>query len=408
MLAGDMEFLIASRRERPGDDPIFALNAQAKARAAAGEDVINATIGALLTDDGKLMVMQSVVQALASVAPEVIAGYAPIPGRPDFRQAVIDDLLGRYGLADKAVSVATPGGSGALRMAMDDFLEPGQAVVTSSFFWGPYRTLADESGRTLATFNMFDGDGRFDTVDLDKVLSEQLAKHGRALLILNTPCHNPTGYSLDASEWKAVAEVVAKHAANAPVVVLLDVAYSSYAPEGLAVAMEALPPILDKALVLFAWSASKSFAQYGLRIGALVALCLDDDERERVKNAMTYSCRGLWSNCNAGGQAAIAHVLTDPELAAKALAERNELVALLARRVARWNALAGPAGLNYPRYDGGFFTTVFCDDAATHAAALREQGVYVVPMKGALRVAMCSVTEAQIERIVPAIAGVLG
>jgi aromatic-amino-acid transaminase len=403
-----MDFLIASRRERPGDDPIFSLNAEAAKRKAAGEDVINATIGALLDDDGKLCVMPSVVEALTAIAPEVTAAYAPIPGRPEYRKAVIDDLLGEHGLADQAVSVATPGGSGALRMAMDDFLEPGQAVLTSSFFWGPYRTLSDESGHTLKTFNMFTEAGRFDTADLDRAIGEQMEKQGRCLLILNTPCHNPTGYSLDADEWKETVAAIKRHAAKGPIVVLLDVAYSYYAEEGLKVALEALQNVVGDALVLFAWSASKSFAQYGLRVGALVALCKDDEERGRIGNAMTYSCRGLWSNCNAGGQAAIARLLTDPKLHAQTLKERAELVDLLGRRVKRWNELAGPAKLDYPRYDGGFFTTVFCDNAQEAAAALRSRGIYVVPMKGAMRVAMCSVNESEIERIVPAVVEVLG
>ncbi|MEZ4445814.1 MAG: aminotransferase class I/II-fold pyridoxal phosphate-dependent enzyme [Polyangiaceae bacterium] len=402
-----MEFLIASRRERPGDDPIFALNAEAKRRAAAGEDVVNATIGALLHDDGRLAVMPSVVEALASVEPEVAAAYAPIPGRADYREAVVQDLLGAYGLAEQGVAVATPGGSGALRMAIDDFLEPGQEVLTSSFFWGPYRTLADEAGRALRTYNMFGADRRLDVADLDAQMATQMKAQGRVLLFLNTPCHNPTGYSLDAEEWKQVAAVIEKHAAAGPVVVLLDIAYSYYAEEGLAIAMEALRGLTDKALVLFAWSASKSFAQYGLRVGALVALMPDPAERARIGNAMTFSCRGLWSNCNAMGQIGITRVLTDPTLAKRALAERAELVAMLDRRVDHWNALAGPANLHYPRYDGGFFTTVFCDDAFTVATKLRERGIFVVPMPGALRVAICAVHEAQIDRIVPALVEIL-
>jgi hypothetical protein len=51
---------------------------------------------------------------------------------------------------------------------------------------------------------------------------------------------------------------------------------------------------------------------------------------------------------------------------------------------------------------------VFCDDAQGAAAKLRERGVFVVPLSGALRVAMCAVNEAQIERIVGAMAEVLG
>jgi aromatic-amino-acid transaminase len=400
-----MQYLIPSRRERPGDDPIFSLAAEAQKRAAAGDDIVNATIGVLLNDDGSLAIMPSVVEALSQVDPALAAGYAPIPGTRDFRSAVAEDLLGKYGLAAQCATVATPGGSGALRMAIDDFVEAGQQVLTTSFHWGPYRTLADESGRALTTFRTLDPQGRFDVADLDRKLDAILEAQGRALLILNTPCHNPTGYSLDREDWGAVEQVLARHATRGPIVVLLDVAYSYYAEEGLGIAIESLERLSDKLLVAFAWSASKSFTQYGLRVGALVTVVPEEVERKRIENAMTYSCRGLWSNCNAAGLAAITRVLTEPALRDRALAERAALVQMLARRVRHWNTLA--QGLRYPRYDGGFFTTVFCDDAPRAAAALRERGIFLVPMQGALRVAMCAVNEPEIARIVEGLRAVL-
>jgi aromatic-amino-acid transaminase len=402
-----MEFLISSHRGRPGDDPIFSLHAEAKKRAAAGEDVVNATIGALLHDDGRLAVMPSVVEALSSVDPAVSAAYAPIPGRADFRQAVIEDLLAEHGLVDQAVAVATPGGSGALRLAMDNFLERGQTVLTSSYFWGPYRTLSDESGRSLATFNMFNAEGRFDVADLERQLEAQIKAQGRVLLLLNTPCHNPTGYSLDKQEWDATVEVIERLGARAPIITLLDVAYGYYAKPALAVAIKSLARVADKSLVAFAWSASKTYAQYGLRVGSLVVMTPDAEERASINNALTYSCRGLWSNCNAGGMAGITRVLTDEKLRARANSERDEIVDMLSSRVACWNELAGAAGINYPRYNGGFFTTVFCEEPAAVAARLRERGVYVVPLAGALRVAMCAVNEKQIARIVEGLAATL-
>jgi aromatic-amino-acid transaminase len=395
-----MEFLIGSRRERPGDDPIFSLNAEAKQRAADGESVVNATIGALLDDDGSLSIMPSVAEAIRSLPPAVTAAYAPIPGRPDFRQAVIDDLFAHLGLVDQAVGVATPGGSGALRMSIDNFLEPHQTVLTSSYYWAPYRTLADEAGRGFATFNMFAEDGRLDAPDFERKLSALLDAQGRALVLLNTPCHNPTGYSLDGSELDDFCAALGRHAHKGPVTVVLDIAYGYYAPDALNRAVTKLTALADRVLTLFAWSASKSFLQYGARVGALVALVPDEAERTRIKNALTYSCRGLWSNCNAGGMAAITRVLVEPELRARAKQERGELSQMLSRRVGRWNELAGAAGIDYPRYDGGFFTTVFCDDPQRVAASLREEGIFVVPTAGAVRIAICSVNEAQIEQIV--------
>jgi aromatic-amino-acid transaminase len=89
-----MAFLIPSHASRPSDDPIFALNTEARARAQAGESIVNATVGAMLDDAGKLAVLPSVAQTLREIPAEVAAGYAPISGSTAFLRAVITDLLG--------------------------------------------------------------------------------------------------------------------------------------------------------------------------------------------------------------------------------------------------------------------------------------------------------------------------
>jgi aromatic-amino-acid transaminase len=400
-----MSFLIPAHASRSGDDPIFALNAEAVARARTGEPVINATVGALLDDEGRLAVLPTVAEVLRALPAEVSATYAPIAGPEDFRRAVVADLLGDRPAGAQAVAVATPGGSGALRLAFSNFLEQGHAVLTSSFFWGPYRTLADDAGRKLDTFRMFDERGRLDVADLDRKLSQQIAAQGRALCVVNSPCHNPTGYSLDDGEWREVVEVVGQASSRGPVALLLDVAYSRYGRGDLGACIDRVLPLAGPALLLFAWSASKAFTVYGLRVGALVAVHPDAAERARILNAFSYACRGTWSNCNAGGMAAVTSALTEPDLRARIDRERAALKALLDRRVARWNDLAGPAGLRYPRYDGGFFTTVFCDDVVTAAKRLQAEGVFTVPLAGAgvLRVALCSVPERDVPRLVDAI-----
>ena len=402
-----MTFLISSNVARPGDDPIFALNSEARARAQAGESVINATVGALLDDEGRLAVIAGVAETLREVPAEVSAGYAPIVGPPAFLRAVVADLVGDRPESAWAVAAATPGGSGALRMAVTSFLEPGQALLVPSFYWGPYKTIADDSGRALSTFRMFDETGRLDTVDFAAKLADHLDKQGRALAILNSPCNNPTGYSFDDDEWRAVVAAVTRLAPRGPIALVFDVAYARYGAADLSRAVDAVLPLADKAQILFTWSASKSFTEYGLRVGALVAMHPDAEERRRLDSAFAFACRGTWSNCNAGGMAAITRVLTEPALRARVDRERAALKALLDRRVARWNELAGKAALRYPRYDGGFFTTVFCDDAPAVAQRLKAEGVFVVPQAGALRVALCSVAERDVPRLVDAVARAL-
>lgn len=400
-----MHHLIPARQNRPDKDVIFALNGEATKRRAAGEAIINATIGSLMNDDGTLSVLDTVTRVLKEVPRNEWAAYAPIPGSPEFLDAVIKDTFSSQPqLASSATAVATPGGTGALRHALMNYLEAGQALLTPSFFWGPYQTLCEEHERRLETFNMFTPAGALDVAALDARISELLAKQGRVLMFLNDPCNNPTGYSMTRDEWRAVVAVLLKHA-DKPVTVLVDMAYWLYAGAGDPRAFQAeLTPLLGKTGLLFAWSGSKSYTHYGLRVGALIACEPDAAVRSSTQAALGFSCRGTWSNCVRGGLWAVTRLLTDATLKAACDAERDQLKGLLARRVAAFNAAATPKKLRYPRYEGGFFVTVFHDDAEGQATRMKEKGVYVVPQKGALRVALCSVAERDVSRLVDALA----
>jgi aromatic-amino-acid transaminase len=285
--------LIASHQGRPSDDPIFALNSEATQRKQRGESIVNATVGALLDDDGKLAILPTAARAVREVPAVEWATYAPIAGTPEFLRAVIADLFtGEPDLARTAVAVATPGGSGALRHAIANFLEPGQALLTTSWFWGPYQTLCDEADRKLDSFEMFALGGGLDVAALDVAIARHLKSQGRALIFLNDPCHNPTGYSMTGDEWRAVVECIAARAAEGPVTLLVDCAYFLYGARDPRAFLAHVRALAGRATVLFAWSASKSFTHYGLRVGALVACVGDEAERAMVGSALSYSYRG--------------------------------------------------------------------------------------------------------------------
>ncbi len=411
-----MEFLIPSHQQRPADDPIFALNSEANARKKRGEAVINATVGALLADDGTLAVLPTVAEALREVPALQAASYAPLAGPAAFHAAVIGELFGDHPLGAQAIAVATPGGTGALRLALANFLEPGQALLTSSFYWGPYKTLADESDRKLVTFRTFVLDeagrpGALDVASFASTLETTLDQQGRALVFLNDPCQNPTGYSMSDAEWSGVVSAVERLASRGPITLLVDVAYYLYGSDDPRAFLRHLEPLLGKVALAFAWSGSKSYTEYGARIGALLVCDPDESRRKRTFDALSFSCRGTWSNCNHAGMLAVTRVLSDPTLRARVEEERAGLKRLLDGRVRAFNAAAAGTRLVFPRYAGGFFCTVFVPAGkrvAEVAARLREDGIFVVPQGDGLRVALCSVAERDVPRLVQAMDRALG
>jgi aspartate/tyrosine/aromatic aminotransferase len=251
---------------------------------------------------------------------------------------------------------------------------------------------------------MFRADRTFDVDGLASGLQRHVDAQGRALAVLNFPCHNPTGYSLEKEEWDQVVEAVRRAGERGPVSVLLDVAYFAFGGRSARTWIDAIPGLAESATVLVAWTASKSFTQYGARVGSMIAVHNDDAERSQIKNALAFTCRSTWSNPNHLGQRVVTEILTKPELRRRADAEREELVGVLSKRIQAFNAGAKAAGLSYPRYDSGFFSMVFVKDGDRAAAKMRELGVYVLPLKGAVRVALCGTPLAQIPRLVEALA----
>ena len=67
-----------------------------------------------------------------------------------------------------------------------------------------------------------------------------------------------------------------------------------------------------------------------------------------------------------------------------------------------FNARGEAAGLRYPRYDGGFFTTVFAPEGADGARLLRcaNAACSWCPRVTDVRVALCSVAERDAPRLV--------
>ena len=395
--------LIPMAAGRPGDDPIFSLNAEARKRAAEGESILNATIGALLEDDGSLAILPSVSDAVAKVDPRRAAAYAPISGEPAFQQAVIDDTFGASPLNQFSVAAATPGGTGAILHAITSFLEPGQSILVPEYYWGPYQTIASHTARKVETFTMFNEEGRFNLEAFDEGLAKQLERQGRVLFISNFPCNNPTGYSLDDEEWEGLSEIIEKNSKDGPVTFLLDLAYARFGATGSERWVDHVERFAHCAQLLVAWTASKAFAQYGARVGALVAVHPSSAERERLKAAMGFACRGTWSNCNHQAMVAITELLLDPDKRRRATGEREVLKRLLRERVDAFNQAASGSSLRYPRYEGGFFVSVFTPDAEKTAARMRELGVYVVPLEGAVRIALCSTQAKDVPRLIAAL-----
>jgi aspartate/tyrosine/aromatic aminotransferase len=391
------EHLIPGRRGFPAQDPIFALNAEAQARKAAGRPVLNAALGALADDDGELVVLESVLALWRELTPAELAPYAPISGDPGFLRALVQ----RHWPEREApgVACATPGGSGALAMAARNLLEPGMAVLAADPCWGPYRGLAAENGMALRLAPFPASGAALDLEAWERAAGELLASQGRLLLWLNDPCHNPTGRSLGAGDREALLELLRRLAARGPVSVVLDLAYVDYCaePQSVRDALDQYARLGREGAVLVGacLSLSKSLTLYGARAGALV---FPWSAEAPLQAALAASCRGSFSSAPRAPQSLLLRLERDGRRQQQLAREHRDWSQVLeGRAVALDRALRGQ-GLAGVAWMGGFFTWMPAADPQGLAALLKARDIFALPMPGGLRVGLCGLPMAEAGR----------
>jgi aspartate/tyrosine/aromatic aminotransferase len=401
-----LDQLIPSRQAFPSDDPIFALNAEASARKAKGEAIINATVGALLDDEGRLVVLDTVMELYRHLSPMEVAPYAPIAGDPAFLTA----LVRRHwpDRADFGAACATPGGSGALALSIRNLLEPGQAVLSLAPYWGPYATITAENGARLETLPLPEPGLALDEPAWRAKIQSLMDQQGRLLLWWNDPCHNPTGRSASPAGRATLFRLLKEAAAKGPVTLLLDLAYLDYTAEPQAV-REALDDYARFAqegpvLVGAALSLSKAFTLYGARAGALAFPWTKD---AALQAALAMSCRGIFSNSPKAPQSLLVKLMQDGGALARLAEEHRHWSAKLVSRARALDQALRAEKLPGVAWQGGFFVTLRVPQPQEVCARLKAHGVFVVPMPEGLRVGLCGLREADAPRFAQAFAASL-
>ncbi len=390
-------------RSIPKEDKVFGISGRAKAavKEKGKEKVINGTIGALLDDEGELIVLSSVDEAVKALEPKDYAEYAPIAGIPGFRDAVIRSALGDH-KTDRTVSVvATPGGTGSIRNTIDNYSCPGDAILTHDWYWPNYKSIADELGRSLETFRMFDEKGDFDFFDFEYKVKKLLRHQDHLVLILNTPANNPTGYSLSDDEWREVVRILNALPEEKKVALLIDIAYIDFAgePEEVRSFLPVIEDLHANILPILAYSASKAFTFYGFRCAAMVAMAKNPEDAKEFEFVASYACRATWSNAPRGPQSVIAKIYSDPALLARVEEERKGFRDMLLHRGRAFEEEAKRIGLPMVPFRGGFFVSIPCENSDEVSRRLEAKDAFLVPMAKGLRASVASISEEKCRRL---------
>jgi aromatic-amino-acid transaminase len=231
-------------------------------------DKIDLGVGVYKDATGLTPVMRAVKAAEKKLwEVEKTKTYTGLAGEPAYNAAMVSMILGN-GFADRAASVATPGGTGAIRQVLEliRLASPTATVWLSNPTWPNHPSIIKYLGMKMAEYRYFDAATR--GIDFAGLMEDLARVQAGDAVLLHGCCHNPTGANLNADQWAQVTDLLLAKGA----IPFVDLAYQGFG-DGLEEDAAATRMIAAKfPEVLIAASCSKNFGIYRERTGILIAL----------------------------------------------------------------------------------------------------------------------------------------
>ena len=322
---------LARRLAEIEPSPTLALNARAKALAAAGKDVAGLSAGEPDFDTPE-HVKEAAVQALR----EGFTKYTATPGIPELRAAIARKLSDQNGLTFAPEQViATNGGKQALYNCFQALLCEGDEVVIFAPYWVSYpEQVLLAGGRPVVVETRAEHGFRPSPEALERALGPRT----RAV-VFNSPS-NPTGAVLPRSNLAALGAVLER---RPDILVVTDDIYERllYTSEPFVDIVNAAPALAERALVVNGMS--KAFAMTGWRMGYAAGPKPLIAAMQMIQDQQT-------SNVSSITQRAALAALTGPRAPVDAMVAEFH-----ARRDLFYAGLEALPGVRCPKPEGAFY-----------------------------------------------------
>ncbi|WP_448565771.1 amino acid aminotransferase [Thalassotalea ganghwensis] len=303
-------------------DPILGL--LAKYRADANPQKIDLGVGVYKDEAGHTAILDCVKKAEKYRHDnEDTKVYIGPTGSPLFNEEMSKLIFSQHKvlIENRARTVSTPGGTGALRVAAEFIksCKAGATIWVSNPTWANHTGLFEAAGLTVKTYPYYDYENK--TLDFDGMFNTLKEVSSDDAVLLHACCHNPSGMDLNNEQWQQIAKL-AQDKGWLPVV---DMAYQGFG-DGLdedAYGLRLVAESVEEMIVCS--SCSKNFGLYRERIGATTIIASSAANADIANSVLLSVVRCIYSMPPAHGAALVETILNSDELRHQWYAELKEM-----------------------------------------------------------------------------------
>ena len=310
--------MLSTLKQQPADKILMLMQAF---REDPREQKIDLGVGVYKNAEGVTPVMRAIKAAEKQLwETETTKAYTGLAGDPAYGAAMRDLILGDAVDSARVAAAATPGGTGAIRQALEliKMSAPGATIWLSAPTWPNHPSIIKFLGLPMAEYRYFDN--ATCDVDFPGMMADLDDVKAGDVVLLHGCCHNPTGANLTLPQWEEVVSLLERKNA----IPLIDIAYQGFG-DGLeedAAATRLVASRLPE--VLIAASCSKNFGIYRERTGLFMAISPSASMTPVSQGTLNFLNRQNFSFPPDHGARLVTMILNDDALRADWKAELEE------------------------------------------------------------------------------------
>ncbi|MCF6316900.1 MAG: aspartate/tyrosine/aromatic aminotransferase [Marinosulfonomonas sp.] len=363
-------------------------------------DKIDLGVGIYKDAHGNTPVMRAIKAAEKQLwEVETTKKYTSLAGEPAFGNAMINLVLGDAVPRARVAAAATPGGTGAIRQAVEliKMASPDATIWISNPTWPNHPSIIKYVGMKMAEYRYFDD--ATCGVDFDGMMADLAGVKAGDVVLLHGCCHNPTGANLNLAQWGEVIASLQKTGA----VPFIDIAYQGFG-DGLDVDAAAVRLVASSMPeTLIAASCSKNFGIYRERTGILMTVSQGADNQPLAQSTLAYLNRQNFSFPPDHGARLVTMILEDKVLRDDWMEElesvRLGMLALRENLAGELQRLSGSDRFGFLAQHRGMFSRLGASPEKVEVLRARH-GIYMI---GDSRMNIAGLNEATIPILAKAI-----
>jgi aspartate aminotransferase len=321
--------ILSDRINALAESATIAMAKKARELAAAGNDVVNLTLG-----EPDFQTPDHIKAAGAKAIADGFSHYTPVAGIPELRKGIADKLKRDNNIDWKAENIiVSTGAKQALANALSVLVNPGDEVIIYSPYWVSYAELVKlNEGVVVELVGGIENDFKPTIQDLKNAITDRTK-----VIMYSSPC-NPTGSVFSKEMIQDIAKIVAE---NEGIYVIADEIYEYINFGEPHFSIGSVEAIRDRVVTVNGFS--KGYAMTGWRVGYLAANKTIADACDKMQSQITSG------TCSIAQKAALAGITAD-------LSTSTEMTkTFLKRRDLMYNLLKEIPGIKINQPKGAFY-----------------------------------------------------